>query len=279
MTEKPKIFIGTISIWVSLIPWLALVAYLIVNPPCSSPFSRIQDVIFAGPIVSFLVSLLGVIKDRPRKRAFIGLAISSLALLGLLTLLIFIVHAIATGSSANVQATTSPDIQNREPGSFVTTETKYYDIEGRTAQELQAQTAALGPKGHAAYTDSYYRWKYTYKRLGTLCAIDRVRVDTAITFTYPRWMSAGSDPKLTEAWSRGLAVLVSHEKGHEEIARKASQEIYGSLHVLLPAYQSCDELGRTANALAQAVIEEANKKDKEYDAMAEQGQAQPAVLP
>ncbi len=84
---------------------------------------------------------------------------------------------------------------------------------------------------------------------------------------------------LTDVWYRGLAVLESHEKGHEEIARKASQEIYESLHILLPAYQSCDELGRTANALAQAVIDQANKKDKEYDAMTERGQAPPAVLP
>lgn len=58
----------------------------------------------------------------------IGLSISSLALIGLLTLLGFIVHDVATGGSAGVEVSTLQNPQRAEPGVYITTATKYYDI-------------------------------------------------------------------------------------------------------------------------------------------------------
>ncbi len=263
MTEKTGTKLGTISIGAALIPWLALIAYIIINPPCSSPLSQIKNVILAGPVISFLFSIIAVIRDKPKRRAIIGLSISSLAVVGLLALFIFTIYAIATGASAKVEifhaGTGSPKI---EPGVFISTTTDYYDVTGSTEEELRAQMARLGPKGYAAYTVPFFRWNYDFKEHDGVCGINHVRVETVITFTYPRWKDASSDKKLAEGWHRNLAALESHEKGHEEIARKASRDIYEYLQMLLPAYQSCDELKLAANALAEAVLEEAKKKNK-----------------
>jgi hypothetical protein len=37
-----------------------------------------------------------------------------------------------------------------------------------------------------------------------------------------------------------LIALKNHERGHEEITRKASQDMYDYLYLLLPAYPSCE---------------------------------------
>jgi predicted secreted Zn-dependent protease len=69
------------------------------------------------------------------------------------------------------------------------------------------------------------------------------------------------------------------KKDSEEIARKASQDMYDYLYVLLPAYPSCGELKQKADALAQAVLEEEKKNNKEYDRITEHGRLQAVQEP
>jgi predicted secreted Zn-dependent protease len=121
-----------------------------------------------------------------------------------------------------------------EPGVFIATETKYYDVSGSTEYELNAQTASLGPDGFMARTDPFYRWNYIFRAQDGSCRIDRVRVDTLITFTYPRWNDPKEDLKLAEWWGRSLASLEDHEGGHAGTAKLASQEIYDALNQLPP---------------------------------------------
>jgi predicted secreted Zn-dependent protease len=50
-----------------------------------------------------------------------------------------------------------------EPGVFITTETKYYDVSGSTENELTAQTRSLGPDGFMAQTLASHSWNYTFR--------------------------------------------------------------------------------------------------------------------
>jgi predicted secreted Zn-dependent protease len=279
MIEQTRTKLGTISIGLALIPLLALIAFIIINPSCNSPLSQLKEVTFSGSAVSFLFSIIAVVRDRPKKRAIIGLSISSVVVIGLLALFIFIISAVASGS-ADVEIfdykVSPPKIE--EPGVFISLDTKYYDISGSTEKELNAQIASLGPNGYAAYTASSFNWSFDFKDHDGVCSINHVRIETLITFTYPRWKDTGSDRKLVQGWYSDLAVLENHERGHEEIARKTSQDMYEYLHMLLPPYQSCTDLKHAANALAEAILEESRKKDLEYDRVTDHGRLQTAEV-
>ncbi len=285
MDEQPRTRLGTISIRLALVPLLALIAWFVINPPCGSFLkSFIENIALAGTLVSFPFSIVATFRDKPRKRALIGLSISSLPIICFFALVAAIVSAIASGSSGIpgtidvLYSGTTGSTPISEPGVFISTDTKYYDITGSTEEELRSQIAGLGPEGYAGLTHAVYRWNIGFKQHNGVCAIDRVRIDTVITFTYPRWKDMSSDQKLADDWNRGLVALEDHEKGHEEIDRKASQDIYDNLYLLLPAYPTCGELKLRADALAQAVLEEEKKNNKEYDRVTEHGRLQAAAV-
>ena len=280
MNEQPRTRLGTISIWLALAPLLALVAWFAINPPCGSFLrSSLDAIIFWGTIVSFPFSIVATFRDKPRKRALIGLSLSSLPLICFLALVVALVSAVATGSTGipgtiDILYSDTTGTAISEPGVHISTDTKYYDISGSNEEELRAQVAGLGPEGYAALTHASYSSYYDFREHDNVCEIDHVRVDTKITFTYPRWKDISSDQKLADGWNRNLAALENHEKGHEEIARKASQDMYDYLYLLLPAYPSCGELKQKADALEQAVLEEAKKNDREYDRVTDHGRNQ-----
>jgi predicted secreted Zn-dependent protease len=102
------------------------------------------------------------------------------------------------------------------------------------------------------------------------CRIEKVRVETLITFIYPQWNNPNNDEKLAEWWSRNLRAVEDHERGHEITSRNASREIYDTLYYL-PSYPTCSELKQAADARAQAVIAEAKKTDDTYDLETDHG--------
>ncbi len=280
MNKQPRTQLGTISIWLAVIPLLALISWFVINPPCGSLLrSSIENIVIWGSAASFHFSIVAAFKDRPRKRALIALSISSVPLICFIALVAVIVYAVATGSTGipdkmDLLYSGSTDTPTMiEPGVFITTETKYYDVSGSAENELTAQTASLGPGGFMASTSPSYRWKYTFRAQDGTCRIDRVRVDTLITFTYPQWNNPNDDQKLAEWWRRSLSSVEDHERGHALSAGKTNQEIYDALFYL-PPYPSCDDLKQAINARAEALVEEAKKADQEYDRVTDHGRRQ-----
>jgi predicted secreted Zn-dependent protease len=285
MNKQPRTRLGTISIWLSAVPLLALISWFVINPPCGSLLrSFIEHTVLWGTAVSVPFSIVAAFKDRPRKRALIGLSIGAVPLICFITLVVAIVYAVATGSTGipgtmelMYSGSTSTSAM-LEPGVFITTETDYYDVSGSTENELIAQTTSLGRDGFMGRTSPSFHWDYTFRAQEGLCRIDRVRVDTLITFTYPRWNNASKDQQLVEWWGRSLAALEDHEAGHEENSRKTSQEIYDTL-CRLPSSQSCDELKQAINDRAQDVLEKAKKIDQEFDRVTDHGRLQTVKNP
>jgi hypothetical protein len=200
MNEQPRTRLGTISIWLALIPLLALIAWFAINPPCGSLLrSFIENIALGGTIVSFPFSIVATFRDKPKKLALIGLSISSLPIICFFALVAAIVSAVASGSTGTpgtidvLYSGATGTTSTSEPGVHISTDTKYYDISGATAEELRAQMASLGPGGLRGLTHASYRWNIGFKQHDDACFIDRVRIDTMITFTYPRWEDISSD--------------------------------------------------------------------------------------
>ncbi len=285
MNGQPRTQLGTISIWLAVIPLLGLIAWFVINPLCGSHLrAYIENIVLWGTAVSFPFSIVAAFRDRPRKRALIGLSISSAPILCFIALVVAIVYAVATGSTGipgkmnilySSLTNTPPEL---EPGVFITKETKYYDVSGSTENELKAQITTLGIHGFMGWTTPSHRWNYTFRMQDGTCRIDLVRVDTLITLTYPNWNNPNDDQKLAAWWRGSLAALEDHERGHELTAGNTSKRIYDALYYL-PPYPSCDELKQASNARAEALIEEARKTDQEYDRVTDHGRLQTITNP
>ncbi len=277
MDERPRPRLGTIGIWLGAFPLLSLLLWFVINPPCGSLLrSIIENCIGWGTVVAVPFNIVAVWKVRPRKRALIGLVLSLVPLICVVALVAAIVYAVATGSTGIpgkldiMYSNATGTHMTLETGVFITKDTKYYDVNGSTLEELDAQVKSLGPHGFIAETIPSYHWNYTYRAEEGSCRIDRVRVDALITCTYPRWNNTGADPKMTEEWGRRLVQLEKHEGEHEGIDRKASREIYDTLAQLLPA-PSCSELEKEIATRAQAVIAKAQERNDELDRVTDHG--------
>ncbi len=273
--DRPRLRLGTIGIWLGAFPLLWLVLWIVINPPCGSLLRSIVDnCITWGTLVAVPFNVVAIWKEKPRKRALIGLAMSMVPLICFGALIAAIVYAVATGGTGipgKLDIMYSKETGTAfETGVFITTDTKYYDVSGSTLGDLDAQVHSLGPHGFVAETDPYYHWYYTYRLENGACRIDRVRIDARLTFTYPRWNNPDADPKVTEEWQKRLVQLERHEGEHEGIARQTSKEIYDTLAQLPPA-QSCGELQKEIETRAQSVLAKARERDDEFDRVTDHG--------
>ncbi len=181
---------------------------------------------------------------------------------------IFVFSAVFLLSGAAAQA---------EP--VVTTETNYYDIQGRTAEELRNQ---MHQKSHHsdgfAHTDWNIRWNYGSESVSGGYRVSDPRVTMSLVYTYPRWTDEGSAPwGLQGKWKKFMKALEEHEKGHGKIGMDAVHAVEKALNALPPVADG-RQLEWKAQAAAQQTLSQYQRKEIEYDRSTEHGMKQGAVL-
>ena len=150
----------------------------------------------------------------------------------------------------------------------------HYDVGGATAQDIRAELNRLGPIDATRW---HIKWTYRYRNVGQDCAIARVAVTVDVTITVPR-LKSGSPVELNRAFEEFAQKLMAHEEDHAQNGIDAGKRIEAAIQDIRP-YPTCDALGRTANALGESLIKEANQKDVEYDARTQHGRSQGARFP
>lgn len=158
-----------------------------------------------------------------------------------------------------------------------------YDVNGTSARELRQELDRKGPlfegRRFDARTRWWVRWRYDLAPVGSGCRAVRPRVDLDVTITLPRWRrSSGAAPDLVARWERYLEDLREHEDGHAEVGEQAARAIAGLLQDL-PAEADCGSAEQAADAAAQAEIQRANGRDREYDRETGHGATQGARFP
>ena len=74
------------------------------------------------------------------------------------------------------------------------TTTEYYEVMGRTAQQLRDEMARKGPHGYWAYTTWWVHWSATCK------------VTLDVTITMPRWADQSfANEALRKSWAAMIA--------------------------------------------------------------------------
>lgn len=160
----------------------------------------------------------------------------------------------------------------------------YYEIRGRTENELQQQMNASGIQdadgnSYYAYTSWYIRWNYTYNATPKNCSIATVATSVDVNYKLPKWVnSEDSTAALKNKWHRFVQNLELHEYGHKEIGLQTAGAIERSIAALKPR-TSCEELGVAANSLGQQLIEESKPTEADYDLRTSHGRTQGANFP
>ena len=180
----------------------------------------------------------------------------------------------ASLSIACASAPRNPVLDKYPAGVSGRTTVLYYDVHGRTFEELRADMRRLGPKidgsTYVGETRSPMQWNWrTESNGGATCTIRDVTVLVNAQITLPRWSPPpDTEPGLAAEWKRFLTALETHEAGHKDISARAASEIIDRLRGVSGL---CSQLGTRANDLARVIVERARQEQTTYDAVTRHG--------
>jgi predicted secreted Zn-dependent protease len=185
--------------------------------------------------------------------------------------------AVAVVLSACASSTPrNPVLDTYPAGIMGHTTVLYYDVHGRTFEEVRADMRKLGPKvadsSFVGETRSPMRWSWRTESANGTCSIRDVTVSVNAQITLPRWTPpADTEPGLATEWTRFIAALETHEAGHKDISAKAGSEIVTRLRGLSGL---CSQISTRANDVARMIVDKASDDQKTYDAATRHGLTQ-----
>ncbi len=160
---------------------------------------------------------------------------------------------------------------------------EYYEVSGGCEKDLQCQMRQKGitwndGKKYDSATSWHVKWDYGYDRGPQACSVDSFRVVVEIIFHYPKWVRTSDAPQpLVNKWDDYMKNLITHEKGHRDMAVEAAVELSRTVAELPPAL-TCAELDREVRALSRARMNKLNDDERAYDAATNHGYTQGAVF-
>lgn len=133
----------------------------------------------------------------------------------------------------------------------------YFDIGGRTADELDDELQRRGPyttgsgTRHPGATKIKFGGEVTYAQHAGRCSIQSVRVRIGIQIVLPRWVNRKRAPAdMALIWDTLSRDIKRHEERHAEIARQHGTALDRSLRGLRPA-RNCADLQLQVDELSR----------------------------
>jgi predicted secreted Zn-dependent protease len=160
--------------------------------------------------------------------------------------------------------------------------TNYYAVTGATLGEIQQSLSRNRPwKEKSALdglTDWRIQWHYQLMSSPGLCRLTSFTTTTTIAITLPRWMRpTNAAMEAVTNWNRYITALGHHEAGHAQIGLAAAAEQQRRIP-LLGSDVNCEALKKRINELAQQIVDDHGRRDREYDTQTEHGARQGATL-
>ncbi len=153
----------------------------------------------------------------------------------------------------------------------ISTRNTYYDIRGRTAQDIWRQLQLysirhVGLEGHVLA-----QCRYSFKPDGRAVRTDRgwlpasVEVTLDITYSYPRWVSANyATPEIRAMWAKVIDLFERHEEGHAVIALRNANLMVQRIRAI-PPQPTQQALRAQVKALLDAIVERDNREQITFD--------------
>jgi predicted secreted Zn-dependent protease len=161
--------------------------------------------------------------------------------------------------------------------------TNYYSVTGSTLAELRQsiRQSRTGKDGVTAdgVTVSELHWRTILVPSARGCRCTSFTTQTTITTTLPVWAApTNTPPAVKTAWGRYFVALAQHEAGHSQITLAAVAELHRRIGGLDEA-SDCDGLKKKIDDLAQQIVKDYHKRDKDYDERTRHGATQGVFLP
>ena len=166
---------------------------------------------------------------------------------------------------------------------------QYYDIRGRTPNELRKAMDAQGPmnpvgkKRFDARTDWTLQWTYKWdgklaKQAG-LYRLSEWTVDVKSTIILPRWVELDeANPLEQRRWLVYSARLKLHENGHAKLAERAGDAVNRAF-ANIKVYPSSKKLKEAVRLKAQEILKLHRAMELEYDQQTDHGKKQGGRFP
>ncbi len=209
---------------------------------------------------------------------------------GITALLLFMtVAGTASAGSENfaaVEAGTAPPGQrgNSIAPPVIAEKYEYYEVCGCCEKDLQCDLKQKcirwnDGKKYDSVTNWKITWDYDHNPGGQSCTPDSFRVTVDVIFHLPKWVPTKEAPRrLVDKWDGYMRSLLTHEKGHRDIAVKAAAELSRKV-AQLPSVLACSELEREIHDLSRKQMRILDGDEKRYDAETGHGYTQGAIFP
>ncbi len=172
---------------------------------------------------------------------------------------------VACGCVPNTELGTLP----RPPsGASVKVEEKYFDVTGRTVEEIGASLAAnassaLGPGIRGQHSWSV-RLSYQSRRRPASCKIASLSIRMTSRIVLPQWTEReGADPELVAMWDQYVTALRRHELTHREHAYLAARDLSRGLRGASTAI--CEDLEMLVASTSWPIFDRYEEHDREFD--------------
>ncbi len=147
----------------------------------------------------------------------------------------------------------------------------YFDIKGKTADELDEQLSIRGPTAsgssarHPGATKIRFGGDATYMQDGGRCRVSSARVTVHTQIILPRWTNRrGASKQLSMIWDTLSSDIKRHEERHAEIARGQARVMEKRI-LALPSQPSCGRMQELVTEVSTRGIEEHDRLQARFD--------------
>jgi predicted secreted Zn-dependent protease len=174
------------------------------------------------------------------------------------------------GADGVVLASTDRPRRAVRVGPVIDVRRSFYGVRGDTAAEIRRALYAGTPnvvdgEQVPARTDWFVAWRVDTNETDAGCSVAAVATEIAIVHVLPQLVNRADLPgSLQEEWDAYLAGLLRQESGHRRFAVAAARRIESALPEL-GARASCDAVRQAAAGVADAVIDSARRRDRQYE--------------
>ncbi|MCH8030254.1 MAG: DUF922 domain-containing protein [Bacteroidetes bacterium] len=161
-------------------------------------------------------------------------------------------------------------------------EVRYYDIVGRTENDLLQAMLRGGPvSGGSRYfglTSTEIRYTYWKTPASIGCDLTDIEVHLRVVTTLPRWQPfRGTAYEVERRWRSFDRALRIHENGHKQFALEEADMIWRALESVRAP--SCDVIDAEARGIASRIRDTYVLRHNAYDGRTDHGTTQGAVWP
>jgi predicted secreted Zn-dependent protease len=188
----------------------------------------------------------------------------------LLHYFVLVLLLVACAGAPAAKSSTGRPLPTLFPVTFPHATVQPYEVGGATESDIRGQLNARGPNGYDAYTKWTVHWNWPGQGTAN-CRLQDAAVSYEITVTFPRWTpTAPAAPELVAKWNGYLYALSLHENGHVN-------NVVSHFPAVVAAIKGGTCL--SAEAAAQAVLQQMRAYDSQYDDNTDHGRTQGARFP